>query len=83
MAQALNEGVVEYDDKTEASVSQMAKDVTTFLSWAAEPEHDDRKRIGMKAVFVAVAAAIPTLYWKRHKWSVVKTRKIKFVDVDK
>jgi len=79
MAQALNEGVLEYDDKSvEPSVSQMAKDVTTFLSWAAEPEHDDRKRMGLKAVFVAAMAAIPTLYWKRHKWSVIKTRKVKF-----
>jgi hypothetical protein len=24
----------------------MAKDVAVFLSWAAEPEHDDRKKAG-------------------------------------
>ena len=30
---------VEYDDGTEASTSQMAKDVTVFLNWAAEPEY--------------------------------------------
>jgi hypothetical protein len=24
---------------------QMAKDVTTFLAWAAEPEHDERKLV--------------------------------------
>lgn len=33
---------------TPATVSQMAKDVCTFLRWCAEPEHDDRKRIGIK-----------------------------------
>jgi hypothetical protein len=33
---------------TPATVSQMSKDVVTFLTWAAEPEHDDRKRMGMK-----------------------------------
>ena len=33
---------------TPATVSQMAKDVCTFLRYAAEPEHDDRKRLGMK-----------------------------------
>lgn len=32
------EGQLEYDDGTPATISQMAKDVTTFLSWAAEPE---------------------------------------------
>ena len=34
MSSPLSEGIVEYADGTEASVNQMAKDVTTFLSWA-------------------------------------------------
>ena len=39
MAPALTtEGQVEYEDGTPATVSQMAKDVTAFLAWAAEPE---------------------------------------------
>ena len=29
-------------------MSQVAKDVCTFLRWAAEPEHDHRKRMGLK-----------------------------------
>lgn len=29
-------------------MSQIAKDVCTFLRWAAEPEHDHRKRMGLK-----------------------------------
>ena len=33
---------------TPASVSQMAKDVCTFLRFVAEPEHDQRKRMGLK-----------------------------------
>lgn len=39
----LFDGKVEYADGTPATASQMAKDVSTFLAWAAEPEHDDRK----------------------------------------
>ena len=31
-----------------ATTSQMAKDVVTFLSWASEPEHDVRKKMGMQ-----------------------------------
>ena len=27
----------------------MAKDVVTFLNWAAEPEHDERKKIGLQS----------------------------------
>lgn len=34
---------VEYPDGTPSTVSQMAKDVVTFLAWASEPEHDERK----------------------------------------
>jgi ubiquinol-cytochrome c reductase cytochrome c1 subunit len=33
MAQPLSNGQVEYDDGTENSISQMAKDVSTFLAW--------------------------------------------------
>jgi len=33
---------------TPTSASQLAKDVCTFLRWAQELEHDDRKRMGLK-----------------------------------
>jgi len=33
---------------TPATASQLAKDVSTFLRWAQELEHDDRKRMGLK-----------------------------------
>ena len=48
MPKMLADGGVEYDDGTPATESQMAKDVVTFLAWAAEPEHDDRKLMGAK-----------------------------------
>lgn len=48
MARVLYDGLVEYEDGTPATTSQMAKDVTTFLSWTAEPEHDQRKKMGMQ-----------------------------------
>ncbi len=54
----------------------MAKDVVTFLTWAAEPEHDDRKRMGMKALAVLSSAALVMWYLKRHKWSVLMSRKV-------
>jgi len=66
-----------YEDGTPATVSQMAKDVTTFLCWTASPEQDDRKRMAMKALFLLALLIFPTLYYKRLVWSVLKTRKIK------
>jgi len=48
MARVLYNELVEYEDGVEASTSQMAKDVTEFLNWAAEPEMDQRKKMGLK-----------------------------------
>jgi ubiquinol-cytochrome c reductase cytochrome c1 subunit len=76
MAQQLYYGVMEYPDGTPATVSQMSKDVATFLKWAAEPEHDDRKRMGMKVLTILTAMAGICLYMKRHKWSYLKSRKL-------
>ncbi|XP_037535685.1 cytochrome c1, heme protein, mitochondrial [Nematolebias whitei] len=76
MAPPIYNEILEYDDGTPATMSQVAKDVCTFLRWAAEPEHDQRKRMGLKFVMGA-AVLIPLLsYMKRHKWSLLKSRKI-------
>lgn len=48
MAQVLYNDTIQYDDGTPATASQLAKDVTTFLKWCAEPEHDTRKRLWIK-----------------------------------
>jgi cytochrome c1 len=37
--QYLPVGLVDYEDGTPATASQMAKDVTHFLNWTASPEH--------------------------------------------
>jgi ubiquinol-cytochrome c reductase cytochrome c1 subunit len=76
MARVLFDGLVEYDDGTPATTSQMAKDVVTFLHWAAEPEHDERKKYGIKAVILFSALTLLSLYVKRFKWTVIKNRKI-------
>ncbi|KAF8199137.1 cytochrome C1 family-domain-containing protein [Pholiota molesta] len=76
MARVLFDGLVEYDDGTPATTSQMAKDVVTFLSWAAEPEHDERKKYGIKAVIILSVLTCISLYVKRFKWGPIKNRKI-------
>lgn len=76
MAQALYNEAMEYSDGTPATASQMAKDVSVFLRWAAEPEHDDRKKMALKAVMMFSFLISVSYYWKRHKWSALKSRKI-------
>lgn len=76
MAQNIYDGVVEFEDGTPNSAAQIAKDVSEFLSWAAEPEHDDRKRLGLKAVVLLSALVGMSLWLKRWKWTPLKSRKI-------
>jgi len=78
MAQQLYPGVMEYDDGTPATVSQLTKDVCTFLKWAAEPELDERKRMGMKALTLLFGMGLIGLYYKRHKFADMKSRKLVF-----
>ncbi|TFY80461.1 hypothetical protein EWM64_g3553 [Hericium alpestre] len=78
MPRVIFDGIVEYDDDTPATTAQMAKDVTTFLNWAAEPEHDERKKTGIKAVILFSALTAISLYVKRFKWTVLKNRKIQY-----
>lgn len=78
MARVLYDDLVEYEDGTPATTSQMAKDVTEFLNWAAEPEMDDRKRTGLKVLVVTSVLFALTVYVKRYKWAWLKSRKIAY-----
>nr|POE63695.1 cytochrome c1, heme protein, mitochondrial [Quercus suber] len=76
MARVLFDGLVEYDDGTPATTSQMAKDVVEFLNWTAEPEMDDRKRMGWKVMAVGSVLFAISVWVKRYKWSNIKTRRL-------
>jgi ubiquinol-cytochrome c reductase cytochrome c1 subunit len=78
MAQALYNEIIEYEDGTPATQSQLAKDVSTFLKWAGEPEHDTRKLYGLRALIIMSFLLGVSYYMKRHKWSTLKTRKLAF-----
>lgn len=78
MGRVLFDDLVEYEDGTPATTSQMAKDVTTFLNWAAEPEHDDRKKWGLKALIVVSSLYLLSVWVKKFKWQPIKNRKITF-----
>jgi len=78
MGRVLFDDLVEYEDGTPATTSQMAKDVTTFLNWASEPEHDDRKKWGIKALIVVSSLYLLSVWVKKFKWSPIKNRKIRF-----
>jgi len=78
MAQALYNEIIEYEDGTPATQSQLAKDVATFLKWSAEPEHDTRKLMIIKTLMIFSVLISTAYYMKRRSWSSLKSRKLVF-----
>jgi len=72
MPSVLNDGQVEFADGTEASVSQMARDIATFLAWAAEPELEERKAMGVRIILFLTVLGGLTYAVKRKIWADVK-----------
>jgi len=72
MAQPLVDDQVTYADGTPATVEQMAKDVATFLRWTAEPELEQRRRIGVGAIiYLLILSGLAYLAYRR-VWAGVK-----------
>ena len=69
MPPPLNPDQVKFADGTAATVPQMAHDVVTFLSWAAEPTLEERHRIGFKVILFLVVATGVFYAAKRKIWS--------------
>jgi len=68
MPPPLNAGQVSYADGTQASVDQMAKDVSAFLSWAAEPTMEARKAMGIKVMLFLLVATGLIIAVKKRIW---------------
>ena len=73
MANQLSNGLVEYGDGTDATVEQMSKDVTTFLTWAAEPHLEARHRMGFKAIVYLIILTVLVYFSMKKIWSRVET----------
>jgi ubiquinol-cytochrome c reductase cytochrome c1 subunit len=66
MPEVLFEGQVTYDDDTEASIDQMAKDVSAFIAWASDPKQVQRKQAGMGVmIFLFLFAGLTYLSYRR------------------
>jgi ubiquinol-cytochrome c reductase cytochrome c1 subunit len=69
MPPPLQDGAVQYADGTEATVPQMAADVANFLTWAAEPTLEQRKRTGLKAMLFLIVFAGLSYATMRKVWA--------------
>ena len=74
MSEPLSDGLVEYSDGTIASKEQMAKDVTTFLMWTAEPHLEARHQMGFKAIVYLIILTILVYFSMKRIWSRIETK---------
>ena len=68
MPPPLTQGQVTFSDNTPATVEQMAKDVVVFLQWAAEPEMEHRKSIGLKVMIFLLVFTVFFYMAKKKIW---------------
>ncbi|WP_341792803.1 MULTISPECIES: cytochrome c1 [unclassified Rickettsia] len=72
MPPPLINGQVTYIDGTPATIEQMSRDVAVFLQWAAEPEMEHRKSMGLKVMMFLVVFTILFYIAKNRIWSDLK-----------
>lgn len=67
----VQDGQLTFGDGTNATVDQMARDVSAFLTWAAEPELETRRAMGVRIlIFLAILGGL-TYAVKRKIWADV------------
>ncbi|TDQ86387.1 ubiquinol-cytochrome c reductase cytochrome c1 subunit [Dongia mobilis] len=71
MPNPLSDGGVTYADGTEATVDQQARDVSAFLTWAGEPNYENRIYTGMKAMLFLIVFTLIAYAVKRRVWAKI------------
>ncbi|GAK34097.1 cytochrome c [Iodidimonas nitroreducens] len=82
MPQPLYDDMVGYADGTEATVEQMAKDVTVFLAWLAEPSMEQRKSIGFSFMIFMSIFVVLLYLTNRRIWRPIKKGAMPWVGKD-
>lgn len=72
MPPPLAEGSVTYQDGTPPTVDNYARDVVAFLSWAADPSLDQRKRIGWQVLLFLIVTTGLLYLGKKRIWANIK-----------
>jgi len=72
MPKPLSDDQVTYMDGTKASTEQMSKDLVSFLQYAAEPEMEMRKRMGIKVILFLIVFSVFFYIAKIRIWAKVK-----------
>ena len=71
MPQPIYDESVDYADGTNNSAEQLAEDLVVFLTWAAEPELEVRKNLGIKVILFFIVLGFIIFLAKNHLWREV------------
>lgn len=71
MVPPMQPGQIKYEDGTQGTVEQYARDVTSFLAWASDPNLEERKRMGVLVLLYLVVTAGLVYAAKRRLWAKV------------
>ena len=71
MAKPLSDGQVDYTDGAPQTVQQYAKDVSSFLMWAAEPSLEQRKKTGFRVMIFLILFSGLLYFTKKKVWANV------------
>ena len=69
MSKPLMDDIITYADGTKATEMQMAKDVTTFLTWAAEPHLEARHKMGIRVMIFLIILTVLVYLSMKKIWS--------------
>jgi ubiquinol-cytochrome c reductase cytochrome c1 subunit len=69
MPPPLSDGQVEFDDGAPNTVDAMARDVSAFLAWTAEPKMEARKKLGFMVMIYLAALALLLYLVKKKIWA--------------
>jgi ubiquinol-cytochrome c reductase cytochrome c1 subunit len=71
MPQPITDGAVKYTDGTAPTLKNYSKDITAFLSWAAEPNLPERKKIGLRVMLFLFVLAGLLYFTKKRVWEAI------------
>ena len=73
MPKPLSNDSVTYSDGTLATEEQMAKDIVTFLTWAAEPHLEARYKLGFRAIVYLIILTVLVYFSMKKIWSRIES----------
>lgn len=69
MVKQIEDDKVTYADGTKATTDQIARDVTAFLHWAAEPMLEARHSTGLRVMLYMIVFTLLAYFLKRRIWA--------------